>query len=59
MVATRDIAPGEKLTGDNIWVKRPGTGSIKAADYEKVLGKTASRRVPLNSQLSWDDIVER
>ena len=41
VVSIRDIMEGEVLTGDNIWVKRPGTGEIPAADYNKILGKTS------------------
>jgi sialic acid synthase SpsE len=54
-VSLRDILKDEILTMDNIWVKRPGTGDIKAIDFESILGKTASRNIPANTQLSWDD----
>ena len=30
VVTIRDVAVGERFTVDNIWVKRPGTGKIKA-----------------------------
>lgn len=56
VVATRNIAAGEKLTGDNVWVKRPGTGPIRAVDYEKILGRTAARPIPINAQLDWPDV---
>jgi len=56
VVAIRDIPAGEALTRENIWVKRPGTGQIKAVDFEKLLGKTAGRAIPKNAQLRWDDI---
>jgi N-acetylneuraminate synthase len=57
VVTIRDINEGDQFTKENIWVKRPGTGAILAVDYEKVLGKTAARAIPTNSQLSWRDIV--
>ena len=43
VVSIRDISEGEALSGDSIWVKRPGTGEILAAEYEAILGKVALR----------------
>lgn len=57
VVAVRDIQPGEPFTKENIWVKRPGTGEIKAADYDAVLGRIARRPLRKNAQLSWADIL--
>ena len=39
VVTTRVVKAGETLSNDNIWVKRPGTGDIKARDFERVLGR--------------------
>jgi sialic acid synthase SpsE len=55
VVAIKDISAGEKLGMNNIWVKRPGTGEIKAVDFEKLLGKMAKRDLPLHTQLGWSD----
>ena len=41
---------------DNIWVKRPGTGEIKAVHFESLLGKSALTDVPKDAQLSWADV---
>ena len=57
VVTTRDIAKGETATADNLWVKRPGTGEIKAVHYEEVLGRRLKRALPRNAQLRWDDLV--
>lgn len=38
VVAIRDLKPGDKLTEDNIWVRRPGGGDFTALDYDKILG---------------------
>jgi N-acetylneuraminate synthase len=57
VVTIRDIAPGEVLTRENIWVKRPGTGQIKAKDFEGLLGKKAGHHLQINTQLNWDDVV--
>jgi sialic acid synthase SpsE len=56
VVSIDDIAAGETLTMDNIWVKRPGTGEIKAVHFEDLLGKRARRFVPKDSQLKWTDV---
>lgn len=42
LVTIKPIKKGERFTRENLWVKRPGTGSIRAAEYERVLGKRAS-----------------
>lgn len=55
VVSIKDIQPGEKLSAENIWVKRPGTGDIKAVHFESLLGKTAKKPILKNAQLSWDD----
>ncbi len=55
VVSTREIQNGEMLDWENTWVKRPGTGEILAADYEKVLGKWARHVIPANAQLRWSD----
>ena len=33
VVSIKDIYPGEPLTEDNIWIKRPGTGEFNANDF--------------------------
>lgn len=57
VVTTRPVAKGEALSGANIWVKRPGTGEIKARDYERVLGRTAARALDAHTQVSWNDLA--
>lgn len=56
VVSIKDIKSGEKFTKENIWVKRPGTGKIKAAEFFKILGKIAKNDISKNRQLSWADI---
>lgn len=56
VVTIQDISRGDLLTRDNLWVKRPGTGEIKAKDYHLVLGKVAARDIPRDTQLRWRDI---
>jgi sialic acid synthase SpsE len=57
VVTTREITKGEKLSSDNTWVKRPGTGEIKAKDYQRVLGRSAARTLAADAQVGWADLV--
>ena len=57
VVTTEDVRAGEKLNTENTWVKRPGTGEIKAVHYEEVLGKRVRQSLPRNSQVKWADLV--
>jgi len=56
VVTTRAIPEGEVLSADNTWVKRPGTGEIKARDYERVLGRAAARPLAAHTQVGWADV---
>ena len=56
VVTTREVKAGEVFSNENIWVKRPGTGDIKARDFDRVLGRRATRAIPANAQLSWKDL---
>ena len=55
-VSIKDIKKGEKFSKQNIWVKRPGTGEIKAVDFPKILGKTAGSNIKKDAQLGWRQI---
>lgn len=57
VVVTRPISAGGVIGEDNVWVKRPGTGEIKARDFEKVLGRRAARDLALNEQMRWADLL--
>src|SRR5206468_3033409 len=56
VVSITDIGAGDTLSATNIWVKRPGTGEIKARDFERVLGRRAARAIPANTQVRWSDL---
>jgi N-acetylneuraminate synthase len=58
VVTIKPIRKGEKLTKENIWVKRPGTGSIKAEHYKELLGKTVKNDINNDEHLNWSDINE-
>lgn len=57
VVTTTDIAAGEELTKENIWVKRPGTGEIKALHYSEVLGRKVKEALPRNTQVKWANLL--
>ncbi len=56
-VAICDIKAGEIFSLENIWVKRPGTGEIKAVDFHKLLGKKARAAVKKDAQLRWKSVA--
>ena len=53
----RPVKKGEAFTRENIWVKRPGTGEIPAANYEDVLGRIATKDIPADTQLARNDVI--
>lgn len=57
VVTIKDIKKGETLTRENIWVKRPGTGEIKAEFYEELLGKISSCDISADEHISWGMII--
>lgn len=56
VVTTSPIKAGEIFTRDNVWVKRPGTGPIKAERYEDVLGGIATCDLPVDVHVGPSDI---
>lgn len=56
VVTTKPLKAGEPFTEENIWVKRPGTGEIKAKDYYGLLGKRAAKTLLRDTQVRWTDI---
>ncbi|MGE5632539.1 MAG: N-acetylneuraminate synthase family protein [Caulobacteraceae bacterium] len=57
VVTISDVKEGELFTSDNIWVKRPGTGEIKAKDYEKVIGRRARADIKKDTHVTWGMVV--
>jgi N-acetylneuraminate synthase len=56
VVAIRDIASGELLSEENIWVKRPGGGDFNVSDYERLLGKVAQKSIKRGYQVKRDQV---
>lgn len=53
--ATRDIAPGERLTEENVAVLRPCVG-LGPKHFRELLGRTASRAIQRGEPLEWDGV---
>jgi N-acetylneuraminate synthase len=51
VVSIKNISRGQKLSADNIWVKRPGNGDFLAKDLKKLLGKRAKKNIKKNIQI--------
>ncbi len=58
VVTIRPVRAGEVFTRENVWVKRPGTGEIPAAQFSDILRATAATDIPADTQLTWD-MVDR
>ena len=56
VVTIKPIKKGEIFTKENIWVKRPGTGEIKAESYNALLGKKSTKEIGVDIHVSWNDI---
>lgn len=56
VVTIKNIKKGEKFTKDNIWVKRPGTGEIRAEYYNDILGRVATCDIENDTHLKRDMI---
>lgn len=57
VVTISDIKAGEVFTSENLWVKRPGTGEIKAIDYEKIIGKRAKVNIKADTHITWGMVL--
>jgi len=58
VVSIKPINKGEIFTKENIWVKRPGTGEVKADGYNDLLGKKAKVDINIDEHIKWNDIDE-
>ena len=52
IVATKDIKKGEVFTGENLTLKRPGTG-ISPMRWDEMIGKRANRSYQTDERISW------
>jgi len=56
VVSICDIEPGDVLSEQNIWLKRPGGGDFLARDYDLLIGKKSNTFVPRGQQLKRSDV---
>lgn len=57
VVTIAPLRSGELFSMDNIWVKRPGTGDIPAAQFDSLIGKVAARDLDADIHLTYEDVV--
>jgi len=58
VVSIKDIKKGENFSMKNIWVKRPGTGEIKATEYNNIIGKKSTTNIDKDTQLTMEMIKD-
>ena len=56
VVTIESISKGDIFTKENIWVKRPGVGEIKAENFYDLIGRKATRNLGEDEHLSWTDV---
>ena len=56
VVTIKNIKKGEYFTDENIWVKRPGTGELKAEKYYEIIGKKSTTDIGKDVQLKMEMI---
>lgn len=56
VVAIKDIRPGDVLSEENIWVKRPGGGDFSVLDYENLLGWQAVGYIQKGRQIKREQV---
>ena len=57
IVATKDIFKGEKLSSNNIFLRRPGNGDYRVKDFIKILGKKVKKNIKKNTQIQKKHLV--
>lgn len=53
VVSIKNIKAGDEFTSENIWVKRPGTGAIKAEEYENIIGLRAAMDISKDTHIDY------
>jgi len=57
VVTIAPVRAGETFSGENVWVKRPGTGKIRAERLNEVIGRTALRDIPAEVHVQPEDVA--
>ncbi len=56
IVSIKDIKKGERLSMQNVWVKRPGINGIRAEFLSSVIGLKAKQNIKKDQQIKWREI---
>ncbi|WP_025688199.1 N-acetylneuraminate synthase [Paenibacillus zanthoxyli] len=56
LIIARNLSAGHVLTGEDIAVKRPGTG-IEPGFYEKLIGRKLMRDMERDELIRWEDLM--
>lgn len=57
VVTIAPVRAGETFSKDNIWVKRPGTGKIRAEHLPEILGRRAVRDIQVDMHVRPEDVA--
>ena len=52
VVSIADLQPGDALSEENLWLRRPGGGDFSAADYDDLLGRRLVRGIARGERLT-------
>jgi N-acetylneuraminate synthase len=58
VVANHAIQPGERLSEDNLWLRRPGGGDFSAKDYDGLIGRTARVGIQRGARIRRADLAD-
>ncbi|MDD3288246.1 MAG: N-acetylneuraminate synthase family protein [Alphaproteobacteria bacterium] len=56
VVAIKDLKPGDILSEENMWVRRPGGGDFTASDYDSLIGRKVISPVSKDARIEKTDI---
>ncbi len=56
VVTIKEIKKGDVFNENNIWVKRPGVGEIKADSYNDIIGRKSLTDILTDTHISWADV---
>ena len=56
IITTKDLQPGDILTKENLYAKRPGTG-ISPDKIDSILNKKVNRKIEADTLISLNDII--
>lgn len=57
VVTIAPVRAGEAFSRDNVWVKRPGTGKLRAERLDDVIGRRAARDLPADVHVDPSDVA--